>query len=252
MLLRIGSALLAGAVLAQAFEPLGWALLLPLGVAGFVLVVRGLPAGRAWLPGLAFGIGFQFTLLFWMRVVGYEAWAALAALEAAFFAPLGAATAVLLRRRAGAAWVAAAWVAVETIRSDWPFSGMPWGRLSFAVAGTWWQDALAYVGMAGVSFLLALLGTLLAQVVAGPRRREGALAGAVVGVVAVLPTLAPWTVPTAGERTVAVVQGDVPGDGSDVLLDHRQVTRNHVEATVELADEVAAGTRPQPDFVVWP
>ena len=55
-----------------------------------------------------------------------------------------------------------------------------------------------------------------------------------------------------GERTVAVVQGDVPGDGSDILLDHRQVTRNHVEATVELADRVEAGEQPAPDFVVWP
>ncbi len=51
---------------------------------------------------------------------------------------------------------------------------------------------------------------------------------------------------------MAVVQGDVPGDGSDILLDHRQVTRNHVEATVELADRVEAGEQPTPDFVVWP
>ena len=252
MLPRIGSALLAGAVLAQAFEPVGLALLLPVGVAGLVLSVRGLPARRAWLPGLAFGIGFQFVLLLWMRAVGYDAWLALASVEAAFFAPLGAAAAVLLRRRAGAAWFAAAWVAVETVRSDWPFSGMPWGRLSFAVAGTWWQDTLAYVGMAGLSFVLALIGALLAQVAVGPARGRAGLVAAVATAVSVLPTLVPWTVPTSGERTVAVVQGDVPGDGSDILLDHRQVTRNHVDATVRLAGQVASGERPAPDFVVWP
>ena len=43
------------------------------------------------------------------------------------------------------------------------------------------------------------------------------------------------------ETTVAVVQGDVPGDGDDILLDHRQVTQNHVDATTRLADDVAAG-----------
>jgi apolipoprotein N-acyltransferase len=44
----------------------------------------------------------------------------------------------------------------------------------------------------------------------------------------------------------------VPGDGDDILLDHRQVTRNHVDATIELADEVAAGEATEPDFVLWP
>ena len=40
--------------------------------------------------------------------------------------------------------------------------------------------------------------------------------------------------------------------GNDVLFDHRQVTRNHVEETVRLADAVAAGEQPRPDLVVWP
>ena len=252
MLPRSVCALLVGALLAQAFEPVGLAVLLPLGVAGFVLCVRGLPASRAWLPGLAFGIGFHFVLLFWMRVVGVGPWFALAGIEAAYFAPLGAAAALLLPRRGGAWWFAAAWVAVETIRSDWPFSGMPWGRLSYAVAGTGWQDALPYVGMTGLSYLLAVLGALLAQVVAGPGRTRAALVGAGVAAASLLPTLAPWTVPTTDERTVAVVQGDVPGDGTDILLDHRQVTRNHVDATVDLAEQVAAGEQDEPDFVLWP
>ena len=66
-------------------------------------------------------------------------------------APLASATVLLLRLRGGPVWCAAAWVAVETIRSSWPFSGMPWGRLSFALAGTPWADGLPYVGMAGAS-----------------------------------------------------------------------------------------------------
>ena len=254
VLLRSALALLSGAVLALAFEPVGLALLIPVGVAGNVLSIQGLPARRAWVPGLAFGIGFQFVLLFWMRAVGVAPWLALAGLEAAFYAPLACATVVLLRRRGGPLWCAAAWVAMETIRSGWPFSGMPWGRLSFGVAGTPWADGLPYVGMAGLSFVLALVGILLAQAVAPAGRRRGAALVALVAVTgaSLLPALAPYDVTPVGERTVAVVQGDVPGDGSDILLDHRQVTRNHVDATVALADRVASGEEPSPDFVVWP
>ena len=51
---------------------------------------------------------------------------------------------------------------MELWRTGWPFSGMPWGRLAFAVVDTPVADALAYVGMTGLSFLLALSGFLLA------------------------------------------------------------------------------------------
>ncbi|WP_249423689.1 apolipoprotein N-acyltransferase [Nocardioides coralli] len=254
MLSRTGLALLAGVLLAQAFEPVGLVVLLPVGIMGLALAVRGLPARRAWLPGLAFGLGFHLVLLFWMRVVGYDAWLALAGLQAAFHAPLGVLAAWVMRLRGGPVWFAAAWVAVETVRSSWPFSGMPWGRLAYATGDTLWQDALPWVGMTGLSFLLALLGALAAEVVArtGRARVVAAAVAGGVAVVSLVPALTAYPVPTVGDRQVAVVQGDVPGDGSDILLDHRQVTRNHVEATVALAGDVRAGRAPAPDFVVWP
>lgn len=254
MLIRSAAALVSGVALALAFEPVGLAWLIPLAVAGFVLCTRGLSARRAWLPGLLFGIGFSYVLLFWMRVVGYDAWAALAGLEAAFFAPLGSATAVLTRRRWWPVWFATAWVAVETIRSTWPFSGMPWGRLAYGVAGTPWEKALPYVGNAGLGLLLALLGATLVWLVTarGSGRVPAAAATAAVLAASLAPALAPYETEMSGERTVAVVQGNVPGDGDDILLDHRQVTRNHVDATLALADAVAAGEEPEPDFVLWP
>ena len=48
-ILRIG---VAGLVLAAAFEPVGFAWLLPPAIAALVLSVRGLGPGRAWLPTL--------------------------------------------------------------------------------------------------------------------------------------------------------------------------------------------------------
>ncbi|MBC9733894.1 apolipoprotein N-acyltransferase [Nocardioides marmotae] len=258
MLKRCLVALVAGVLLAAAFEPVAAAYLLPVAVAGFALATRGLRARSGFVVGLVFGVAFYFPHISWMTAVGTDAWLALAGVESLFYGLLGAAAAYLHRLRAWPLWLAAAWVTVEVWRSGWPFSGMPWGRLSFAVADTPVAPALAYVGMVGVSFLLALLGFLLAALVlavARARDRRALVAGAAlagVALLSVLPAAVPFEPATDETATVAAVQGDVPGPGNDILYDFRGVTDNHVEATVDLAEQVAAGTVERPDFVVWP
>lgn len=255
MLLRTFLALAAGLSLSLAFEPVALPWIVPFAVGALFLTTRGLRARSGWLPGLAFGVGFYFTHIYWMREsIGLDAWLALATIEALFYGVLGSVAAALHRRRLWPAWLAAAWVAVEVLRSGWPFSGMPWGRLSFAVVDSPLAPALPYVGSVGVSLLLAAMGALLAWVVVA-RDRERLVAGAVtVGLVALalLPALAPYELEQTGTATVAVVQGNVPGPGNDILYDFQQVTQNHVDATVDLAAAVSAGSQPQPDFVLWP
>lgn len=251
---RLLLAALSGVVLSLAFEPIAAPVVIPFAVAGFVLSVRGLRARSAWVPGLLFGLGFQYVLLFWMRAVGPDAWLALATVEAAFIALLASLTATLCRHRWWPLWVAAAWVAIEVWRSGWPFSGMPWGRLAFAVVDTPVAKALPWVGSVGVSFLLALSGTLLAWVALARGRERRVAAGALLALVATttLPVAFPWEAEATGQATVAAVQGDVPGNGDDILYDFRQVTQNQVDVTVGLARDVEAGTVPRPDFVLWP
>ncbi|MCW2683029.1 MAG: Apolipoprotein N-acyltransferase, partial [Blastococcus sp.] len=52
--------------------------------------------------------------------------------------------------------------------------------------------------------------------------------------------------------TVAVIQGNVPRAGLDFNAQRRAVLDNHVQETVRLAQEVAAGERRRPDLVIWP
>jgi apolipoprotein N-acyltransferase len=252
VLIRPIGAAAAGLALALAFEPVVLPWLVPFALAGFVLATRGLRLRVAWLPGLAFGIGFYFTHILWMRAVGTDAWLALAGCVACFYAVLGSISALVQRHKLWPLWFAASWTAVEVWRSGWPFSGMPWGRIGFAVIDTPMAASLPYVGAVGVSFLLALLGALLAWVVVGDRRLLAA--GSVAGLCALLavPVLLPWEEDPGRSVTIATVQGDVPGNGDDILLDHRQVTRNHIEATIDLAAQVEAGQAPRPDFVLWP
>lgn len=253
MLRRVVLALVAGVVLSLAFEPVAAPWVLPFAVAGYVLSVHGLSPRRGWIPGLVFGVGFYFVHIVWMRAVATAAWIALAGIEALFYGLLGSAVAALVVRRRWPLWCAAAWVTMEVWRSQWPFSGMPWGRLAFAVVDTPVERSLPYVGMVGVSLLLALAGMLLAWLVltTGPRR-AGVLGLAGLVLALAVPAVHPYHLAQRGTATVAAVQGDVPGPGNDVLYDFRQVTANHVDATVGLAARVGAGEVPRPDFVVWP
>src|SRR5205085_664516 len=70
VLLRLLAAAASGVVLSLAFEPVAAPIVVPFAVAGFVLCCRGLRLRSGWIPGLAFGIGFQYVLIVWMRAVG--------------------------------------------------------------------------------------------------------------------------------------------------------------------------------------
>ncbi|HWI42442.1 MAG TPA: apolipoprotein N-acyltransferase [Nocardioides sp.] len=255
MVKRLLVAALGGLLLSAAFEPVALPWLLPLGVACFGAACYDLTVPRAGLVGLAFGVSFYFTHIDWMRTsIGTDAWAGLSGVEAVFYGLLGLTVPLLRRLPAWPLWLAAAWTTMETVRSTWPFSGMPWGRLAFAAIDTPAAPAVAYVGMTGLSFALALLGFLLARLVEGPWPARRRTAAVVVGLLALLvvPAVVPYAAHEKGSLTVAAVQGDVPGPGNDILWDYRRVTSNHVDATVRLADDVVAGRRPRPDFVHWP
>ena len=255
MATRVLVSLLAGVALALAFEPTGLVLLLPLSLAVFAADGRGSSAARGAGLGYAFGFAFMFTLCAWLRVVGWDALLALTAFMALYFALLGAGTAVVSRLRSWPVWAAVLWVGIEVFRGAWPFGGLPWGRLAFATADTPFTHWLPWLGTNGAGFVLALLGTTLGWALLHIRSRPvvaGLGVAAALGL-AVLPAVRPYQPHVdPGTVRVAAVQGNVPGNGDDILLNHRQVTANHVEATVRLAERVKRGEVEAPDFVVWP
>ncbi|MCY7395022.1 MAG: apolipoprotein N-acyltransferase [Nocardioides sp.] len=268
MPLRILAAALSGLLLSVAFEPVAFFWVAPLAIAGLVLTTRGLRVRAALVPGLAFGVGFYFSLAFWMRTVGPDAWVAMSAFMSLFYVLAGGLFAVLQRLPGWPVWCAAAWTMLEVLRSGWPFSGMPWGNLAFAVVDTPLTALLPYVGSVAVGFVVALAGTLLALLL-GPGPGPGsqrpldrspvrswwvrtAPLAVLVAVVAVA-TVLPWQARSDTTVPIAVVQGDVPGPrGDNILFDFRQVTANHVEATQELGRRVRSGETPEPALVLWP
>src|SRR3954454_75923 len=247
-------ALVAGLSLAATFPPIHAFWLMPFAVAAFFVVTDGLPMRRAWIPGLVFGGAFQITLLWWLHVVGTVPWLGLSFTQTVWYAVLGAAVVPLRRLPMAPFWLAVAWVAMESVRCTWPAGGMPWGRLSYAVVDTPVAESLPYIGATGVSLVLALAGAALSSAYRrGASPRGWPIAAAlVVLTVASLPRISPYAADPTDRIDVAAVQGNVPGNGTDVLAHYRQITDQHEQETKRLAAAIAAGRAPRPAFVVWP
>ncbi|MBL6276304.1 apolipoprotein N-acyltransferase [Micromonospora fiedleri] len=266
----LAMAVAAGLALLLAFPPYGWWPLAPVGVALLAAAThrRRLRAGAGL--GFVTGVALFAPLLAWTNLhTGYLPWVLLSLLQAGYLALLGVATAWVspLVDRFPPVWpvvTGVLWVGQEALRDRTPFGGFPWGRLAFGQDDSPLLRLAALGGAPLVTFAVAVTGGLL--VAAGwwlvqARRQPTAarwwvpVAGAGAAVVVLL--TGALLVPLGGSAsggsvTVAIVQGNVPRLGLDFNAQRQAVLDNHVDATIELAAQVAAGARPQPDLVVWP
>ncbi|MFI0356150.1 apolipoprotein N-acyltransferase [Actinomadura sp. 9N407] len=266
-------AVASGLCMWLAFPPADLTPLIFPGVALLVLTLHGMPARTgAWL-GFVAGVAFFVPVLEGLVKIGPDAWLLLAAVQALYFAPMGAGIALVTRLPGWPVWAAAMWVAEELVRGRVPFGGFPWARLAFSQTATPLTPYASVGGAPFVTFMTALVGGLLAYgalAVLRARRRAAraedgsgrgparralikplavclAAAAAIIGGGLLIPT------PTAGRPvTVAVIQGNVPRLGMDFNSQRRAVLDNHVKATRELAARVRSGQVAKPELVVWP
>ena len=255
---RLLTAVLAGAASGLAWQPYGlWPLLL-LGPPVLTVLVGSARPRAAFGLGYGYGLAMLAVSVNWIHVLGIWVAVALIAFEALFLGLLGLA----LRLTAGLRWwqlaAACCWVGVEFAYSRVPFGGFGWVRLGYAVVDTPLAGFYPYLGVAGVSFLVAWLAQLpvaaLRRARGGPGRPlvlAATLALAVVGSGGGL-RLVPPPEPTSGTLNVGIVQGNVPGRGIEALGRMRSVTNNHLSETINLVVAARQGRLPEPDFILWP
>ena len=270
---RTSLAVLCGLLLALSFPPYGLWPLSVLAVAGMSLLTYRRTARQAAWTGFALGAPFMLWLLYWLNVIGVDAWLLLGLFEALFVALMAAGQALTSRLRAWPLWTACLWVTQEWARDRVPLGGFPWGRLAFANTSSPFTPLAALGGAPLVTFAVALSGALLAAAVlavVGARRRAAGAAGtrarwgvrasacaalalmcAVIGYAVPLPT-AGDTKDGPASTEVAVIQGNVPHAGMNFLGRPMQVLDYHVAETDKLAAEVKAGRAVKPDLVIWP
>jgi apolipoprotein N-acyltransferase len=274
VLLTVGAAF-AGLTQYASYQPTGLWWAAPLGFGLFFWTVDRAVAGkdprttRRWSVWLSWiqGLTCYLLLLPWVgEYVGAIAWFGLSVVESLYSLLFGLGLAALLTwSRTSAAGgrtrgllpflaVPAWYVAVEWLRSNWPFGGFGWVRLAWGQVGGPLAHWITLAGPALVAYAVVIAGLGIAVLV---HRRW--VTGAVTLVVTlvgglVIPAVSPvWR---SGDDSptlnVAAVQGNVPRLGLDFNAQREAVLNNHLQVTRRLADEVDAGTRDRPDLVVWP
>ncbi len=257
--LRLLGAALGGYLLYLSFPPSTlWWLALP----AFALlgtVVHGRSARAGFGLGFVFAMGFLTPLLVWVSaLVEWLPWIALSIFESLFVAVAVAGMALVTRLPAWPLWAAAVWGIGESVRGRIPWGGMPWGRVGFGQPDGPLLPLAAVGGVPLLSFVTVLAGLALGELVRRLVLRRSPVTPAVLLVVGLaagpLAGLVPAFPGTAPDRTVtiAAVQGNVPRLGLDFNAQRRAVLDNHVQATVQLGEDVAAGRVDAPDLVIWP
>ena len=264
--LRVGIVLLAGVAVGLSWQPYGvWPLML-LGIPAFTLAVLRVRLLNAFGLGYLFGLAMLALAISWVHVLGTWVAVVLIIFMSLFFGLLGLATTLVGRLRGWPVAAACCWVLIEYAYSRIPFGGFGWTRIAYAVVDTPLAGFFPIIGVAGVSFLIALIGQLIAWVVvellappgSGARRRNqviGAVA-AILGISLLGSALRLYQVEpaatSAGSVRVGVVQGNIPGRGIEAMGRARSVTNNHLSETIHLMTKVRLGQEAQPDFLLWP
>lgn len=205
-------------------------------------------------PGYLFGLAFLAVTVNWLKAVHPAAAVAVIGFEAGWFATIGVGIRLVGRLRWWPLWAAGCWAMVEYAYSRFPFGGFGWVRLGFTMVDAPLAGYLPFVGLAGVSFLTALAGQILAYLVEpGPAPRR--IATGAIALAVLLAGFAGFAYQPAADGpsvTVGFVQGNVDGVGIEALGRERSVTNNHLSETIALLAKAQTGQVPQPDFILWP
>jgi apolipoprotein N-acyltransferase len=256
--LAVLAAVGAGIAFDAGFPDKGW---WPLTLLGTGIILVALIGRRAWsalLVGFVAGATFWGTHIIWLTLyLGPLPWIGLTGFEAVYFA-LGALLIALVYRRADRAWpsrtgrllilplvVAGLWTLREGVNAIFPYGGFSWGRVAMSQSQSPFTDLVAWVGMAGLSFVLVWLVAFLIQLVREhglPRSTRALTAGIAVAATLAVPA---WPAVTEGTSRIAAVQGNSDA-GLFAVHAPGDILSDHVSASLPLESEDDL------DVVVWP
>ena len=222
----------AAFLVSAAFEPIGIWYLAVIGLTLYLQKLRS--SSRPILHSLAFGFILNAIVLYWSgKYVGPIPWLLLSALQSLFYLPVG----WVYQRTHRLLWSALALLAMEEIRSRFPFGGFGWTRIAFSQVDS---PALPIVAIGGV---IALSAFTLAIALLLVRIRGENLAAILT--LFIIAFLLPANPQGSGEVKLIAIQGNTPEAGLGFNSRAKAVFDLHRDVTKRV-------TADQYDAIIWP
>lgn len=241
LFVRLALAAVGGLFVFASNEPIGWFVAGIVGTALFFISLApwdlGVPQKRrkknepvpflqqmstgptvvqGMLLGFVHGLVTYLLLLPWIgEFVGSLPYVALSVVEALYSIALGAFGVLIARWRDWKVLLfPAMYVAVEYLRSSWPFDGFAWVRLAWGQINGPLANLAALGGVAFVTFSTVLAAVGVAMVIISKKRLAGAIITASVIAIGAVSSLYVDRNGTSDESIeVAAIQGNVPRMG---------------------------------------
>ncbi|MFH1860646.1 MAG: apolipoprotein N-acyltransferase [bacterium] len=253
-------AILSGLLLSITFPSLNMEIVAFIALVPLLSVIRGQNIARSFILGLITGIIFFGILLFWIsgiRLYQVPQWLLVmgwlfVTIVSALFIGIFAACVSLLKSKVSIYNMLAPaiiWTALELIRSHFPMDGFPWGILGYSQYQNLILIQIAeFTGVFGVSFLIVLINTAIAQAIS--RTKKGWY-GIGITTVIVIPCLVWGNIRlqensgTGKPLTVSVIQSNIGIDQSWEW----ETTREKILLMLTRLTKKAA--KSNPDLIVW-
>lgn len=258
---RVPLAVLGGMIALYIYPTENIWVLAPL-VPAFILVATlGMGFWVALLTGFLAGQAFYIAHIEWLALyLGPVPLIALSTLMSVYFALGVAVTAWLWRKLKPkpkqylwfAVIASSVWVVREWLAMSFPYGGFPWSRLGMAQAHGPWANWAYLGGISLISFVMALVGSIIALAILGYKKRDFPVKPAAITLLALVlaPALAPLGLlnTPVGSANIAAVQGNANA-GLFSNLTPGTILQNHIDATKLVSQSDLAEDL---DLLVWP
>jgi len=261
LLWRVPLGALGGLIALYTFPTENIWVLTPLIPAFILLATLGVGFWKSFLIGFISGQVFYIAHIEWISLyLGPVPLLALSTLMALYFGLGTALTSYLYLRYKPKgtklfffAFVAAGvWTVRELVANNFPYGGFPWSKLAMTQSESIFSNWVWWGGLSLLSFVMVLLGALMALLVKHFRDRKLPKRAFVATALAtmLIPVITPigLTTEQSGEKVIAAVQGNANA-GLFSNVDKGTILQNHIDATELVFDyELAA----EIDLLVWP
>ena len=222
----------AGVLFAFSFEPIGLWFLAPISYAILLRIFQ--KSVNLYLNAFLFGFISSAITLWWAgKYVGLIPLALLALLHGLFYLPLG----LLGRYTTNIYWFIPALLAIEELRSIFPFGGFSWMRIAFSQADAPYASVIS---IGGALLLSAWVLTLSAMVAKFRKNLAFPLL-----LVVLLPILLNNSYSSQEKVSFIGIQGNTPSVGLTFNDRAEAVFNLHVAETRKVAADAA-------DVIIWP